>query len=202
MRLVRTFGSVGLDGVAIAAIAAAAAIAAGFSGTFRAGPWLVSATSTSNPITIAAVALAIRSSSPAVPFLGLIPVARVPARALAAWHRFHDAIVKLTISHALVMVGCITAASLALKLALAYRHPGFWTGDDVEIHEMTFARLFRTQFRPWELRSPFYPMGVIYPIQFLLVQAGQTDPATLVFAGGARSDGADRAGGLRPSTLR
>jgi hypothetical protein len=185
IRLVRTLGFVVLDGIAIAAVVSAAAIAAGFSGTFRVGPWLVSATSTSNPITIAAVALVIRSISPAVPFLGLIPVARFPARALAAWHRVHDAIAKLTVSHALLIVGCVMAASLALKLALAYRHPGFWTGDDVEIHEMTFARLFRIPVRPWELRSPFYPMGVIYPIQFLLAQTGQTDPAILVFAGRA-----------------
>jgi hypothetical protein len=185
LRLLGAVSALTVEAVAIAAVIGAIAIAVGFSGTFELGPWHVSAMSPRNPMTIAVVALLIRSIAPGVPFLRVIPVARVPARALAGWRRVHDAIAGLTVSHTLVIVGAVTASSLALKLALAYRHPGFWTGDDVEIHEMTFARLFRTQLRPWELRSPFYPMGVIYPIQFLLVQAGQTDPAALVFAGRA-----------------
>jgi hypothetical protein len=174
-----------LDVIACAAFAAAAVIAAGSAGTFRVGPWLVSATSTRNPIGIAAVTLLIRSAHPTVPFLGLISLASLPRRTLVLWRGIHHAIAGLGSSRAALVAGCVMAASLVLKLLLAYRHPGFWIGDDVEIHEMTFAHLFGTPSRTWALRSPFYPMGVIYPIQALMVWAGQTDPAQLVFAGRA-----------------
>ena len=70
-----------------------------------------------------------------------------------------------------------------VKLANAALYPGFFSGDDVEIHEMTFARLFGWNWTAWDLRNAFYPMVFIYPIQALLAGMGIDDTATLVFAG-------------------
>src|SRR5207247_2142116 len=95
------------------------------------------------------------------------------------------ALLHLSARRAAPWLGAVMLASLVLKLALAYRHPGFWTGDDVEIHEMTFARLFGHPWHGWDIRSPVYPLGFVYPIQALVAKAGHTDPASLVFAGRA-----------------
>jgi hypothetical protein len=174
-----------LEVVAIVALLAAAAIAIGFAGTFHAGPWAVRMTSPRNPLTIAAVALVIRSLVPHLPLRGLIP-ASIPGRQAAdAWSAAHDRLLTITPQQASVFVFAVMAASLAVKLLLAYRHPGFWIGDDVEIHEMTFAKIFGYTWRPWALRSPVYPLGIIYPVQAVLVGARQTDPARLIFAGRA-----------------
>jgi hypothetical protein len=174
-----------LDVVATVSLTAALAIAAGFAGTFYLGPWLVSATSVRHPLTIAAVALVVRSAYTGTPFLGFVPVATLPHRALAIWHRIHDTLNRLPLHRAQRTLYIVLAASLTVKLILAYLHPGFWTGDDVEIHEMTFARLFARDWPVSNLRSPVYPFAIIYPVQALLVKAGQSDPAWLVFAGRA-----------------
>jgi Alg9-like mannosyltransferase family len=172
-----------VDVVLIAAIAAGLAIACGWAGTFHAGPWMVKATSAHNPIAIAAAALVIRSLAPEAPFLAVVPILALPRRALHGWHRVHDGLLGLGGHRATQCLFAIMAASLVLKLALAYLHPGFWTGDDVEIHEMTFARLFGHSWLAWNIRSPFYPLGFIYPFQALVAAAGYADPASLVLAG-------------------
>jgi hypothetical protein len=174
-----------LDVIATVSLTAALAIGAGFAGTFYLGPWLVSATSVRHPLTIAAVAMVLRSAYTGTPFLGFVPVATLPRRALAIWRRLDDMLASLALQRAQQALVVVMAASLAVKLMLAYRHPGFWTGDDVEIHEMTFARLFARDWPLSHLRSPVYPLGIIYPVQALVVKAGQRDPAWLVFAGRA-----------------
>ena len=79
-----------------------------------------------------------------------------------------------------------TLFGLAVRLLNAWLHPGFFSGDDVEIHEMTFAVLFdASSWRAWDLRSPFYPLTFIYPVQLVVSWLGGTDPGTLVFAGRA-----------------
>jgi hypothetical protein len=83
-----------------------------------------------------------------------------------------------------VLLLVITVITL-VKLANAALYPGFFSGDDVEIHEMTFARIFGWNWRAWELRSPFYPMTFIYPVQALLARSGVTETSALVFAGRA-----------------
>ena len=70
-----------------------------------------------------------------------------------------------------------------LKATLAWRLPGFFSGDDVEIHEMTLGKLLRHAWPVWELRNPFFPMAFILPAQRLALALGATDPAQLVFAG-------------------
>ena len=74
----------------------------------------------------------------------------------------------------------VASISLALRLDNAAFHPGFVTGDDVEIHEMTFNALFHQHWPIWELRNPLYPMTFIYPVQRLITGLGLTDTASLV----------------------
>ena len=83
-----------------------------------------------------------------------------------------------------LLVLCVGA--ILTKLAAAWWLPGFFSGDDVEIHEMTFSALFRDRGWPiWELRNAFFPMVFIYPAQLLAFAAGFVEPRTLVFAGRA-----------------
>jgi hypothetical protein len=86
---------------------------------------------------------------------------------------------------AIAAVWLVAAVSLALRLTNAVSHPGFLTGDDIEIHEMTFNALFGRHWPIWELRSPLYPMVFIYPVQRLLLATGETGTAALV--AGARA---------------
>jgi hypothetical protein len=80
----------------------------------------------------------------------------------------------------------LCVGAILTKLAAAWWLPGFFSGDDVEIHEMTFSALFRDRGWPiWELRNAFFPMVFIYPAQLLAVGAGFVDPRSLVFAGRA-----------------
>ena len=56
-------------------------------------------------------------------------------------------------------------ASLVARAFQAWMYPGFVTGDDVEIHEMTLRTLFGKDWPVWDLRSAFYPFTFIYPAQ-------------------------------------
>jgi hypothetical protein len=65
----------------------------------------------------------------------------------------------------------------------AWRHPGFITGDDWEIHLMTLRRLWATDWEIWGLRNAFYPMVFIYPAQAVVSLFAGEDPWILVFTG-------------------
>jgi hypothetical protein len=80
-------------------------------------------------------------------------------------------------------VAGIIFVSLIIKIANAWHYYGFVAGDDVEIHEMTFAQLFNWDWQAWNLRNAFYPMTFIYPIQAILHYAGIEDPGMLIFSG-------------------
>jgi len=89
-------------------------------------------------------------------------------------------------AHPLLAVRLVVAAallSMAIKVGIAIGHPGFFSGDDVEIHEMTLGHLFNMNWPAWELRSAFYPMAFIYPVQAGLASAGIADVEWLVIAG-------------------
>jgi Alg9-like mannosyltransferase family len=75
------------------------------------------------------------------------------------------------------------AAALLVKAYLASTNPGFFSGDDVEIHEMTLGYLLRHPWPIWELRSPVYPFVFVFPSQRLAVQLGVADVGRLVIAG-------------------
>jgi hypothetical protein len=174
-----------VDVIAVIAALTAVAMLTGFSASFHIGRFNVTATSAHNPLLIVATLVVIRSFVPSIPVLRAVDISALPGRALVSWCRVHDRVRELSQKDAFRITVVVAAVSLALKLILAYAHPGFWTGDDVEIHEMTFARLFGFHWQAWNLRSPFYPMTVIYPIQALLVHFGFTNPHALVFSGRA-----------------
>jgi len=77
----------------------------------------------------------------------------------------------------------IIAVSTIIKILNSYFYFGFFSGDDVEIHEMTFSHLFNWHRKAWNLRSPFFPMVFIYPVQAFLFNLKIQNPADLIFAG-------------------
>jgi hypothetical protein len=96
---------------------------------------------------------------------------------------FYDGLVHLRPGQAWRILWAIIAVSAAIKIANAWFYYGFISGDDVEIHEMTLARIFQRRWPIWEIRNAFYPMVFIYPVQALLKSLGCQDPQVLVFAG-------------------
>jgi hypothetical protein len=80
-----------------------------------------------------------------------------------------------------VVLACIVATML--KGALAAANPGFFSGDDVEVQEMSVSALWHVAWPVWDLRNATFPMGVVYPLQWVFWRAGAADPAALVWAG-------------------
>ncbi len=146
----------------------------------------VSVHSAGNPVAIAlalgALRYAVRRQAP---FLGLrrFPldqVDRASAHALVAITRTLEG---LSRDQVRLFVTACSLAVFGVKVANAIVHPGFVTGDDVEVHEMTLGRLFGESWLVWELRSAFYPMTFIYPVQAALAALGIEDSRTLIVAG-------------------
>jgi hypothetical protein len=81
-----------------------------------------------------------------------------------------------------IAAALILASSIA-KVLNAYYYYGFCCGDDVEIHEMSFAYLFTENWLVWDIRSSVYPIGLIYPVQAAVHGVGFVEPQQLVFAG-------------------
>jgi hypothetical protein len=139
--------------------------------------------SVDNPIweltALMALRFALRMQSP---FLGLprFGLSEIDRQSLAA---ARSALRSLGAAapHRSILATCIVA--LVVKLTAAWCLPGFFSGDDVEIHEMTFAALFGNRWPVWELRSPFFPMTFIFPAQRLALALGAGSPEQLVFAG-------------------
>jgi hypothetical protein len=122
-----------------------------------------------------------------VPFFGIaaLSIDALEAASLNGWRRLRPTLSTLSARRAALFVTTVCALSLAVRLLNANASYGFFSGDDVEIHEMTFAALFHLDWPIWELRSPFYPMLFIYPVQWAAAQAGFTDTASLIFVGRA-----------------
>jgi Alg9-like mannosyltransferase family len=83
------------------------------------------------------------------------------------------------------IVGTLIVLAITVKLAGAWFQPGFFSGDDVEIHEMSLSALYGADWAVWELRSAFFPLTFIFPVQWAVYAAGVRDPSVLVFAGRA-----------------
>ena len=83
----------------------------------------------------------------------------------------------------LVGVLCVAVAVFVFKLLLAWTSPGFFSGDDVEIHEMTLGGLLRKPWPIWDLRCAFFPMVFVYPAQRLALTLGASSPEMLVLSG-------------------
>lgn len=136
-----------------------------------------------NPVSIAvAIALLRIAIGSSIPFLR--------SRRLSSWVREStDRLSSIAtgagpIRPLTLVLSCVVVSGAA-RLFQAWRHPGFVTGDDVEIHEMTIGALWSAQWPIWDLRSAFYPMTFVYPLQALVRSLGADDVHTLVFAGRA-----------------
>jgi hypothetical protein len=145
----------------------------------------VSARSIGNPL-IGLVVLAILRfafSDRAFTFYGRMSRSRIRHGSLAALERARGIFDSLTATRARRWVLIVSLASLAVKLGNIFWYRGFYSGDDVEIHEMTLSILFHRDWPIWNLRSPVFPVGFIFPVQWLLVTLGITGTTALVIAG-------------------
>jgi phosphatidylinositol glycan class B len=160
--------------------------------TTVAGPWTVTVggqllrvRSTGNLIVGLLLVAALRSLAPACPLLAipawsLLNLRRRASTWLETLSRRLDAVDART---ALRVVGILIVVASAVRVANVFAHFGFLTGDDVEIHEMTLGVALGKAWPVWDLRSAFYPMGFIFPVQRALVALGVTDVFSLVAAG-------------------
>ena len=181
MRLVLLF----IDSILTCAGLAMLAILVTGGGAFRLGSVEVSAYGFGNLLSIALpIALLRGFLARRIPFLGVRrwDFRRVPEVAVSHCQTLRDrlsAVEPRTIRMALL---AILAVSFLAKVLNAWFHYGFFSGDDVEVHETSFARIFHLEWRAWDLRSPFYPMVFIFPVQKALAALG-VGTAGLVFGG-------------------
>lgn len=81
-----------------------------------------------------------------------------------------------------VVIAIILLSGL-VKALYAWRYYGFYSGDDVEIHEMVFAAVFDWDWRAWNIRCAFYPMVFLYPAVAMAQKLGVEESALLVYVG-------------------
>lgn len=86
-------------------------------------------------------------------------------------------------SRPLPTVVCLAIVVFLIRVLLASISPGFFSGDDVEIHEMTLGALLHQRWPVWDLRCAFFPMTFIYPAQRAAAALGATSPKMLVLSG-------------------
>lgn len=178
--------AVALDVAIVALFSLVVWVAATGGGAFELLGLRVTARDTGNPllfITIACVArYALRRS---VPFLGIprLSLRDLDVRALAAWQWLDDrlALTRRRAGSRLVLALVVTA--IAIRAAFAWHDPGFYSGDDVEVQEMSLKALFGADWDVWDLRNAMFPLGVVHPAHRLAVAIGVDDVAALVFAG-------------------
>jgi hypothetical protein len=104
-------------------------------------------------------------------------------RAGATWlHRLPGTLERL-FDRPLLATGALALVTFLIKATIAWSSPGFFSGDDVEIHEMSIGALLAKRWSVWELRSSFFPLTFVYPAQWLVAMMGATAPGTLVLAG-------------------
>jgi Alg9-like mannosyltransferase family len=155
-------------------------------GVFSVGTVRVSLRSPDNPLVGFSLLWALRFSIRAwAPWFG---VRRWPTAAL--WNRCRNVLSavggwseSLTASQGKRIVLTLAVASVCLRSWYASTSPGFFSGDDVEIHEMTLGRLLGHSWTVWDLRSPIFPFGFVYPAQWLAYGLGVRDMTALVLAG-------------------
>jgi hypothetical protein len=153
-------------------------------GEFTLGGQRISARSIVNPLIVFIVLAATRFSWTDRPFtfhrgLSRSSINRTAASSIeSAWLRFTS----LDGVRAHRWVLAIAAASLVVKMANIAWYQGFYSGDDVEIHEMTLGLIFHRDWPVWNLRSPIFPVGFIYPVQWTLAQLGVSETTPLVLA--------------------
>lgn len=146
--------------------------------------WTVRMTSVGNPTIVALVLLLFRyfaiSLSPR--FLGFdsLSLHRIEFRIVDRVQAFRHWI---DTSRANRLIVLVIAFSVGLRLLNVVLHPGFTTGDDVEVQEIALSRVLGEHWSIWNVRSPLYPMVFIYPAQKLLAELGVSGTGFFVAAG-------------------
>jgi hypothetical protein len=180
---VRYVLAVFLDCLFITAIVAALFILLTGGGVYTIGHLRVSARTPDNLLLFMAVVLAARFAIRHIPWFAVWPTEAAFRMAdrfvggVPAWAR------ALPLSSARRAVLVLIVASVILKAWFAATSPGFVTGDDVEIHEMSLGVLLHQPWPIWDLRSAVFPLGIVFPAQYAAYQAGVHDIGNLVFAG-------------------
>jgi hypothetical protein len=108
---------------------------------------------------------------------------QLPQKLLTSRTSFYRRLESLKKEDVIKLLAAMVFISTLVKILDAWFYYGFFSGDDVEVFEMTFAHLFDWKWQAWNLRSAFYPMVFIYPVQAVLKGIGVTAPAAFVFAG-------------------
>jgi hypothetical protein len=143
----------------------------------------VSMRSIDNLLLAAALLIGGRLLRPDPPLLwSRTTVRALAARTLVACQRAHAWLAAIERRDAVRVLLALAALATAIRLYNVVVHFGFITGDDVEIHEMTLARVLGRDWPVWDLRSAFYPMTFIYPVQRALAALGVHDVYVLIAA--------------------
>ena len=173
-----------LDAAIVAAMAAAVAIFVTGGAVFEWHGHLLRAQRAQNPLwAFFGLALLRLAAGGSTPFLATWPVDGWTAATTRAIERLADRLRALPGADARRFVFAVILVSAAAKLWNVVFHYGFTYGDDVEVHLLTFSKLWRQDLGVWDLRSPVYPLVFIYPVQALLSLVAVQDPTLLIAAG-------------------
>ena len=162
----RSVLAVFLDCLFITAIVATLFILLTGGGVYTIGHLRVSARTPDNLLLFMAVVLAARYAIRHIPWFAVWPTEAAFRMAdrfvggVPAWAR------ALPLSSARRAVLVLIVASVILKAWFAATSPGFVTGDDVEIHEMSLGVLLHQPWPIWDLRSAVFPLGIVFPAQY------------------------------------
>ena len=141
--------------------------------------------STRNAVVLLLAASALRLTVMSVPFLAIprLSLSRLPAAAHSLGLMTQERLPALSRRAITVTLATMCGVQVLLKAFNAWHYYGFFSGDDVEIHEMSLKAAGRIDAPIWEIRNAFFPLAIVYPFQALAIAVGIDDPALLVFAG-------------------
>jgi hypothetical protein len=175
-----------LDLASCATVVVVAAIAITGGGDYTAGRVPLRLRSLDNPLTLLFGLTLLRLACASwAPFLLIdrLSVESLASRAARSFSRFDGWSRTTELRSVARTVGVLAVGTLAVKVFFAWLDPGFFSGDDVEIHEMTLRTLLRTSWPVWDLRSPIYPFVFIYPAQELALHTPWHSISALVVFG-------------------
>ena len=172
-----------VDGLIVLLLILMAAVVVTGGWQFQLSGRTVSMRSIDNLLLAAALLIGGRLLRPDLPLLGSRTTVRsLAARTLVACQRAHAWLAAIERRDAVRLLLALAALATAIRLYNVVVHFGFITGDDVEIHEMTLARVLGRDWPVWDLRSAFYPMAFIYPVQRAVAALGVHDVYVLIAA--------------------
>lgn len=179
----RAAGAV-LDICIVLLLAAVLVIAVSGGGTIHVAHSTIRARGAENPIWILTALVLLRYALRNAPILGVPwwPMSSALRRGIGFVAGLPSSI-ESRFTRPIATLSAIAIFVLCVRVFLAWRSPGFFSGDDVEIHEMTLGALLGKPWPVWNLRCAFFPMVFVYPAQWLAFAMGWSSAGALVFAG-------------------